>query len=484
MARLIYDVHERPKAGQLIIFALQQLFAIIAGTIAVPALIGLPEMMPAAILGCGLGTLIYLTITKRKSPVILSSNFAFIGALIAAKSYGYLGIILGGLFTGSVYVILSIVIRCIGTKWIDKFLPPIIIGPVVSLIGLTLAGSAMADLVKANGYFYSTSVGTTSFPYNLLALLCGLVTFIVVIICSVQNRRKFLTLIPFLIGIGAGYLLAATFSIFGYCFDVAYMKIIDFGPIKENFSNISITSFLDYPRFALLKGIDEISNNNVLLTGIGVLEIALAFIPVALVSFSEHIADHKNLGTIINKDLLGEEPGLSRTLLGDGLGSAVGTTFGICPITTYSQSVGCVAITKNASVATMFVTSFMCIGLCFFTPFIKVLQTIPSCVMGGICLALYGFIAVSGLKMLKGVNLGEAKNLYTLSAILIVGIGGLSIEIPYEFGIYEGTTLAGPMKTVSISSIAAALIIGIITYNICRKVEKKNLPADEDSGIM
>ena len=199
MAEMIYKVNDKPRFKELIVYALQQLLAIIAGTIAVPALIGLPEMMPAAIFGAGLGTLTYLLITKRKSPVILSSNFAFIGALaMASQNYGFLGILLGGLFTGSVYITLSIIIRCVGTKWIDKLLPPIIIGPVVSLIGLTLAGNAMNDLVTANGYITTTG----AHPYNLIALLCGLITFFTVIICSSQNRNKFLNMTPFIVGIG------------------------------------------------------------------------------------------------------------------------------------------------------------------------------------------------------------------------------------------------------------------------------------------
>lgn len=479
---MIYGVEDKPKFKVLFICALQQLLAIIAGTITVPMLIGLPNMMPAAILGCGLATMTYLLITKRKSPVILSSNFAFIGALITAKSYGFLGIMLGGIFTGSVYIVLSIIVKIIGTKWIDKVFPPIIIGPVVSLIGLTLAGSAMTDLIKANGYVIGDGASASN-PYNLVALLCGLIAFIVVIICSIQNHKKFLNLTPFLVAIIVGYAVAAIFSIFGYTLDVAYLKIIDFSPITDNFKEIGVTSFLDYPRFVLLNGIQEVADNNVKLTGIGVLEIALAFIPVALVSFSEHIADHKNLSSIIGKDLLTDDPGLHRTLLADGCGSMIGTTMGVCPSATYSQSVGCVAITKNASVWTMFLTSIMCIALCFFTPFIKVLQTIPSCVMGGICMALYGFIAVSGLRMLSGINIGEGKNLYTLSAILVAGIGGLSIQIPYEMEAFDKTNIYVPSKWISISSIAVALLIGILTYSICTFIEKRNLP-EEPNDIM
>ena len=476
MAQMIYDVNDTPRTKELIVFAIQQLLAIIAGTITVPILVGLPEMIPAAILGCGLGTLAYIFITKRKSPVILSSNFAFIFALkIAYEHSGYLGIVLGGILVGLVYITLSIIIRKVGTGWIDKFLPPIIIGPVVALIGLTLATSAMADIVKANGY-----VENGIYPYNLIALLCGLVTFFVVIVCSSQKRNKFLNFTPFLIGIIAGYMVSLIFSIIGYAFDLNYFKIIDFNPLLENFKNVSVTSFIDYPKFSLLEGIKEVKNNNVLLSGFGVLEVMLAFIPISLVSFSEHIADHKNLSSIIGHDLLKDEPGLHRTLLGDGIGSLVGTSFGISPITTYSQSVGCVALTKNASVKTMILTSIFCIVLAFLSPFIALIQTIPSCVMAGICLALYGFIAVSGLKMLSGIKFDEGKNLYTLSVILIAGVGGFILQIPYKFGLITGTNLVGAIKYIEISEIAVALILGIITYLVSSKIENSKLGRDKD----
>ena len=472
---LIFQVEDKPKKGQLFIFALQQLLSIIAGTIAVPTLIKLPEMMPAAILGCGLGTLAYIFITKKKSPVILSSNFAFIGALtMAYQGYGFLGICLGGLFVGSVYITLSLIVKKIGTKWIDKIFPPIIIGPVVALIGLTLAGNAMSDLVTANGYFIGES-----HPYNLLALLCGLLTFFTIVICGMQNHNRFLNLTPFLIGIGVGYLAALLISIIGYASGNSYFKIIDFAPLIDNFSEIKVASFIDYPRFGLFKGIEEIATDSVKLNMIGVLEIFVAFVPVALVSFSEHIADHKNLSSVIGRDLLGEEPGLHRTLLGDGVGSIVGTMFGVCPETTYSQTIGCVAMTKNASISTTILTCVMCICLSFLTPVIALLKTIPTCVMGGICLALYGFIATSGLKMLNGLEISSGKNLYTLAAILVAGIGGLTLQIPYQFGVFEGTDIVNVVRFISISSIAIALILGIVTYSICNAIEKHNKKEDD-----
>ncbi len=477
--KLVYDIHDKPPAGKLVVLAFQQLLAILAATIAVPSIIGLDVQIPSAILGAGLGTLVYLLFTRFKSPVFLGSSFAFISSLGTAMAFGYLGIIVGSIFAGVVYIIIAFAIHFAGTKWVSKLMPPVIIGPTVALIGLSLASSAMGDLVTANG-------DATNGGYNLIALLCGLVTFFIVVICSTQKRRKSLQLIPFIMGIVAGYVVAAIFSAFGYGFDVDYLKIIDFDPLITNFVDANgafqgVTAFLDYPDFALIEAIKELINGETtiegatLLNGQGVAEVAIAFIPVALVVFAEHIADHKNLSSIINRDLVEGEPGLKRTLLGDGVGSIVGTVFGICPNTTYGESVGCVAITGNASIRTILVTAIMCIVLSFISPIMALLQTIPSAVMGGVCLTLYGFIAVSGLKMFKDIDLGENKNLFVVSVILIAGIGGLSIEIPYQLA-GDGSVA----NTISVTSIATALILGIITYAIMNKIEKSKLGTSSD----
>ena len=488
--KLIFEVNGKPSFGKLIIFAFQQVLAVLAATIAVPTIIGLPVQIPAAILGAGLGTIVYLLFTRFKSPVVISSSFAFLGALTNAVAFGYMGILLGGLFAGLVYVVIAIIVKLVGTRWIEKLMPPVIIGPTVALIGLSLAGSAMGDIVKANS-------DAVNGGYNLLGLACGLITFFTVVILSVQNRFKAGRLVPFILGIAAGYAVASIFTIFGNIFNLDYLKIIDWSPIVNNFKNITVESFVTYPRFALIGAIQELANGKVsadilaananaqVITPIGVAEVALAFVPVAFVTFAEHIADHKNLSSIVNQNLL-EEPGLSRTLLGDGVGSMVGTAFGICPNTTYGESVGCVAITKNASVRTILVAAIMLIVLSFLTPVTAVLRTIPSCVMGGVCLTLYGFIAVSGFKMFQQVDLNKSKNLFTVAAILISGIGGLSIQIPYAIaGANHEDVLAGLipegtiLKTIQITSIATALILGIITMVITNAVEKRNAPEEE-----
>ena len=519
---LVYGVEDKPKWSKLLVFAFQQVLAVLSATIAVPTIIGLPVQIPAAILGAGLGTICYLLFTKFKSPVVISSSFAFLTALANAVAFGYMGIVLGSIFAGLVYVIIAILVKFLGSGWVNKLMPPVIIGPTVALIGLSLAGSAMSSMVSASG-FTDDPAGLVNGGYNLIAIFCGLVTFLAVVICSVQNRFKNARLLPFIIGIGAGYLVASMFSIIGYATNNDYFKIINWNALIDNFKNFSFTSILDYPRVGLVEGIKELANgapsrpiieayisNSAeltalikedlallgvqmadlsdsalmdlirshnfdgpqLITGMGIAQVALAFVPVALVTFAEHIADHKNLSSIIDRDLL-DEPGLSRTLLGDGVGSIVGTIGGICPNTTYGESVGCVAITKNASVRTILVAACMLIVLSFLTPINKLLMTIPSCVMGGVCLTLYGFIAVSGLKMFKEVDLSESKNLFTVAAILISGIGGLAIQIPYAL-----ESNGAVAKTIQITSIATALLLGILTHFICEIVEKRNKPEE------
>ena len=487
---LVYDINDKPPFGKLLVLALQQLLAIMAATIAVPVAIGLPTQVPSAILGAGVGTIVYLLFTRFKSPVFLGSSFAFISSLITATAFGYLGILVGAIFAGLVYVVIAIAIHFAGTKWVSKLMPPVVIGPTVALIGLSLAGSAVTNITTAAG-------DTVNGGYNLVALLCGLITFFTVVVCSGQKRFKTMKLIPFIIGIGMGYVVAAIFTAFGLAFDVDYLKIVDFGPLVNNFVDangnfVGVTAFLNYPDFALIEGIKEIINGAsnvtyenaagetvqaVLLNGQGVAEVALAFIPVALVVFAEHIADHKNLSSIIGRDLVEGEPGLKRTLLGDGVGSIAGTVLGICPNTTYGESVGCVAITGNASVRTIFVTAIMCIVLSFLSPIMALLQTIPAAVMGGVCFTLYGFIAVSGLKMFKDIDLGENKNLFVVSAILIAGIGGLAIRIPYHIA---GNGLVD--KAITVTSIATALILGIITYAVMNRIEKSKLGQGEEEA--
>lgn len=471
--KLIYDVGDRPKFKNLILYAFQLLLAILAATVAVPTIIGLPTQIPAAILGAGVGTIVYILFTKGKSPIVISSSFAFLPALGMAVAFGYMGILVGGIFAGLVYVIIALIVKFAGTKWINRLMPAVIIGPVVALIGLSLAPSAVSNLTLANA-------STSAHAYNFVALFCGLITLFTVAICTIQNRFKSMKLIPFIIGILVGYVFATIFTVIGNSCNVDYLKIIDWSPLTNNFSEVTINSFFSVPKISIVEAIKEMVNgeldasilaanpNAELLTPAGVGVMALAFCPIAFVSFAEHIADHKNMSTIIGRDLINDQPGLHRTLLGDGVGTMMGTAFGICPNTSYGEGLACVAMTRNASVLTTFTTACICILLSFLAPFSLALQTIPSCVMGGVCLSLYGFISVSGLKMFKEVDLDDNVNLLTVSAILIAGIGGLIIQIPYY-------TADKPdvVQYIKITEIATALLLGIAIYQIARLIQRR-----------
>ena len=442
--KLIYNVKDRPKLGQLIVFAIQQLLAIMAATLVVPVITngnagleGADAMSTAAALfGAGVGTLVYVLFTKAKSPVFLGSSFAFLGSMAAAfagavsAQAGYAGLIIGAVFAGLVYVIIALVVKLVGTGWVNKLMPAVVIGPTVAIIGLSLAGNAVGDLKTANAG-----------GNEKIAILCGLVTLAVTMLCSTFGK-KMMRLIPFIIGILSGYAVALIFTLIGISTGKDALLITNLAPLTDLVKDgVTFNTFISVPDFTFvnaIKGIKEID-------GSYIASIAVAYVPVAFVVFAEHIADHKNISSIIESDLL-EDPGLHRTLLGDGVGSAVGAFFGGCPNTTYGESVACVAITANASVATIVAAAIGAILISFLNPFVAFVNSIPSCVMGGVCMALYGFIAVSGLKMIQKVNLEANRNLFVVSVILIAGIGGLAVS----FG------------KITITSIACALILGIL----------------------
>ncbi len=456
---LVYDIHDKPKFPQMIVFAIQQLLAIMAATIAVPAIVGNGMTASAALFGAGVGTLVYQLFTRFRSPVFLGSSFAFIGSMLAAfggaatAALGFLGIILGAIFAGLVYVAIALVVKFVGVNWINKLMPAAVIGPTVAIIGLSLAGNAISDMFKGDVVINKAPVANT-----FLTLLCGLITLFVVILCSTYGK-KMAKLIPFIIGILAGYAVAMIFTVIGTVADVKALLIIDFTPFKNLVADgVGLKTFLTIPEFTFVEAIDGFKD----FSASYLATIAVAYIPVAFVVFAEHIADHKNLSSIIGKDLL-DDPGLNRTLLGDGVGSMAGALFGGCPNTTYGESVGCVAITKNASVATITTTAIMSMLVAFISPFVAFLDSIPACVMGGVCVTLYGFIAVSGLKMIQKVDLEKSANLFTVSVILITGIGGMVIKI----------------GKVTVTSIACALILGIIV-NIVLNLKKDKAEEKKD----
>lgn len=504
---LILDVEESPKkVSEWIVLAIQHVLAMFVACITVPLLVfagpltvgegflnagakvgyinlygsSLAQTMIApTLVAAGIGTLIYLFLTKLKSPVFLASSFAYIapmsgtlalGAVPAAMGadgtahaamagetvIGFFGNLwalpIGMAMVGVVYVVVAIIIRFAGVEWLNKLLPTIVIGPVIMVIGLGLSASAVSNLASASGNGSS---------YNLLAILSGLVGMVVTALCA-HYGKKTLSLIPFVMGMLAGYVTASLFTAIGYygCGN-EYFCIVDFSPIVNNFANVSVRSFLDYPSFLFLP---ENFKAAVPVTGSQIGSIALLFIPVSLVTICEHIGDHKNLSAIISRDLL-TEPGLSRTLIGDGLATAMSGLMCGAANTTYGENVAVVGVTKIASVKVIILACAMSILLGFLSPIMSVVETIPTCVTGGVSLLLYGFIAASGVKMLinEHVDMSKTKNIFVASTILVAGIGGLVISF------------AAGDTSITITSTAVAMILGII-MNVILKDKKEEQP--------
>ena len=529
--KLIYDIGDKPALKKTIVFAFQQMIAIMAATLLVPILMtgfdqtGTLKFDPAAALcGAGIGTLVYLFFTKRRSPVFLGSSFTFLGAYAAVigMNYGYLGVMIGIAFAGLVYVVIALIVKATGSGWVNKLMPAVIIGPIVALIGLSLSGTATGwmstnggsdtvvdtmyisqsayvqqedgtivlkttegaegeevtiaafdeegKLVLNNGN-YEVKSETTS-AYSLITIVVGVFTFLAIVFVSIKGSKG-MKLIPFIIGIAAGYVLALILTLIGKATDTASLQILSFQAFEDAFTPFKFTSILDYPKFTFLKAIQEYGKNaaNVKLDGSAIANIAITFVPIGIVELAQHIADHKNLSNIVNRDLI-TDPGLDRTLLGDGVGSIVGGIFGGAANTTYGESIGCVAITGNASIVSILGAAIGCIVLSFFTPFVAFINSIPKCVMGGACIAMYGFIAVSGLQMLKNVDLGNSKNLFVVAAILVCGIGGLTLEF--------GTNAITGGSFLSITALATAFIVGVITNLI---VNNGRMSSGEDNMV-
>jgi len=473
--KLVYGIKDKPKFGANIVFAIQQLLAIMTATLVVPVIIGNGMQPAAALFGAGIGTIVYGLFTKFNSPVFLGSSFAFLGSMAAAfagavsMEVGYLGLIIGAILAGLVYVVIAIIVKLVGVNWINKLMPAVVIGPTVAIIGLSLAGNAVGDMLKGNITKPVTEmvatideagaavlVEQTSFVQlasPIVTVLVGVVTLIVVALCATFGKKT-VKMIPFIIGILSGYALACVLTAIGFAAGIDALKVINIEPLKALVADgVKLSTFFTLPKFTFLTALGGFKE----ITGSYIASVAVAYVPVAFVVFAEHVADHKNISSIIEQDLL-ENPGLSRTLLGDGVGSMAGAVFGGCPNTTYGESVGCVAISGNASVYTIQTAAVLAILISFLSPFVAFVNSIPSCVMGGVCMALYGFIAVSGLKMLQKVDLEKNRNLFVASTILIAGIGGLSLT----FG------------KVTITSIACALILGIIVNVILSGADKKD----------
>ncbi len=454
--QMLYQVNDKPSLGRLIIFAFQQLLAIIAGTITLPLIVGHGLSQSAALFGASLGTLVYLLITKFKSPVFLGSSFTYLGSMIAAfagaatAAIGYFGVVLGATLAGLVYVILSIVVKYTGTNWISKVMPPVIIGPIVSLIGLTLAPNAINNIYKGNVIVNGISVASP-----LLCTAIGLMTLCFIVIIA-THTKGFLRLVPLIIAVLLAYIITAILTVIGNATGTDALRVIDFSPM-ENIRWIPDFSFLHFGQ-----AFKDFAETGTLWKYFGT--IALLYVPLSFAVFAEHIADHKNLSFIIEKDLL-KDPGLHRTLMGDGVGSMVGAFFGGCPNTTYGESISCVAFSKNASIITIVVTSCLGIAISFFGPLMTFFQTIPSCIIGGLSIALYGYIASSGLRVLKSVNLNDQRNIFIVSAIFVTGIGGMVINL-YGF---------------ELPTIACSLIVGILINVVTHVSPKKKVAVEPDT---
>ena len=413
--KLLLDVNEKPEIKKWIILALQHVFAMFGATILVPILVNSAAgetvlTIPVALVTSGIGTLIYIACTRGKSPVYLGSSFAFIAPLAAAYLKGGVsGAMTGVMAVGLIYIIFALIIKFAGKNWIDKLLPPIVIGPMIMIIGLGLAPSAISQIGLG---------GTEEIDWR--GVFVALVTFLTTAIVMVRGKG-FIKIIPFLIGICTGYIVSII------------LGLVDFGPVIE-------ASFFSMPSF-MIPFLSYTPSFSALLT----------IAPIALVTMAEHIGDHTALGAIIGKDLL-KDPGLDKTLMGDGIATFVAGLLGGPANTTYGENTSVVGMTKVASVWVIGLAAIFAICLGFLGKFTAIVSTIPNPVLGGVSLLLYGFIAVNGLKVLiqNQIDFGKSKNVIVASTMLVLGLGGAAISI-----------VSGDLS-VTISGMSLAAIIGIL----------------------
>ena len=441
--KMTYDVNETPPLSRWIILAFQHVFAMFGATILVPILVNTAAgaevlTIPVALVTSGIGTLIYILCTKGKSPVYLGSSFAFIAPIAAAYVKGGIGGAMTGIMVvGLIYVIVATIIHFTGKDWLEKLLPPVVIGPMIMVIGLGLAPSAIGQIGLD---------GAAQFDWKVVTVAA--VSFLVTAL--VMTRAKgFFKIIPFLIGIACGYILACC------------LGMIDFTVVGE-------AKWLAVPNFQI-PFVHYDLNFGALIT----------IAPIALVTMCEHIGDHTSLSNIIGRDLI-KEPGLDRTLLGDGIATFVAGALGGPANTTYGENTSVVGMTKVASVKVIGLAAIIAIVIGFLGKFTALVSTIPSAVLGGVSLLLYGFIAVNGLKVLikNQVNFEDSKNVVVASSMLVLGLGGATISI-----------ISGDFS-LAISGMSLASIIGIILNLILpndmelSKNEKDwDIPSEKEAAI-
>lgn len=417
---LLLDVDEKPPVLKGILLSFQHVFAMFGATILVPLILGMP--VSVALFASGIGTLIYQIATKAKVPVYLGSSFAYITAMAVAIeqmggdiSAAQTGVIL----VGFVYVIAAILVKLVGTKWIDTLLPPIVIGPMIMVIGLGLANSAVTNSGFVSGGDWRN-------------IFVAVVTFLITAFVNTKGKG-FFKIIPFLCGVIGGYIVAMM------------VGIVDLAPIGQ-------ANWFELPQFYLPFKTEYFQSYRLYFG-----PEALAIIPVALVTISEHIGDHTVLSKICNRQFL-KEPGLSRTLIGDGVASLVSATIGGPANTTYGENTGIIGMTRIASVSVIRNAAIFAMIMSFLGKFTALISTIPNAVLGGMSILLYGVIASNGLKVLieEQVDFGKIRNLIIASSMLVLGLGGATLDMGY----------------LSLSGTALSALAGIILNLV--------LPHEED----
>ena len=415
---VIYDVHDKPPVGMWFGLSFQHLFAMFGSTVLVPILVGIDPSI--ALFSSGLGTLAHLTVTKYKIPAYMGSSFAYILAMQSLmKSDGIAAVAQGAVVGGLVYLIVALNVKFIGKDWIDKVLPPIVVGPIVMVIGLSLAGTAVNDAMNRDGV------------YNLTFLLIALVTLFSVLAFNMFGKGL-TSLIPILLGI-----------IVGYIFTLIVQKLT--GMTIISFDEIARSSWLGLPKFDIM-----FIDYHFKLYPSAILTMA----PIAFVTMTEHFGHIMVLNSLTRKDYF-KDPGLERTLTGDGIAQIIAGFFGAPPVTSYGENIGVMAITKIHSVYVISGAAIFAVVLSFIGKVSALIHSIPTPVIGGVSIALFGVIAASGLKILveNKVNFDDKRNLLIASVILVSGIGGLTLNV------------AG----ISISGIAFSTILGILMHLILPK---------------
>ena len=413
-SNMLHGTGEKPPALRWVLLAVQHVCAMFGATILVPIVVNTTAganilSIPVALVSSGLGTLIYLVCTRNRSPVYLGSSFAFIAPMVAGYAIGGTGSVFTALMiVGIVYVIISLIIRVSGPEWINKLLPPVVVGPMIMVIGLSLAPTAIQEI----------GLDLTAVPWN--NLLVAFISFVMTAIVAVRGRG-IQQVIPFLIGIIVGYIVAA------------FLGMVDFAPVLS-------AHLIEVPKFYL-----PIVNYNLNFAAV------LTIVPIALVTMVEHVGDHKVLSEIIGRDLI-EDPGLQRTLLGDGLATFLAAFLGGPANTTYGENTSVVGMTRVASTYVIGLAAVIAILFAFLGPLTALLTAIPQPVLGGISVLLYGFICVNGLKILinNQVDFNNTKNVIIAATMLVLGLGGAALSFVY-----------GDLS-ISVSGMSLAAIIGVL----------------------